>query len=220
MSPEPPASRRAYELVKARWLDGSLRDHELLSEGAVASELGISRTPVREAFLQLQAEGLLELYPKRGALVVPISDRDARELFEARRLIEQHGLDRLLAAPPAEREARLAPLLAELDELVAEQRRHLAAGEVGAYVDADRRLHRAWVAAAGNRVLLQVYDQLRDRQQRLTASFVTSRRRDPGRLVDEHEAIVAALRAGDRAATAERLERHLEGTIAVALGQV
>ncbi|WP_223286039.1 GntR family transcriptional regulator [Kocuria atrinae] len=60
------AAERAYAHAKARILTGEL-DGELLSEGIVADELGVSRTPVREAFLRLQAEGLMRLYPKRGA---------------------------------------------------------------------------------------------------------------------------------------------------------
>ena len=67
------ASERAYRHVKDRILDGSLPGGELISEGEIAEALGMSRTPVRAAFGQLEAEGLLRLYPKRGALVVPVS---------------------------------------------------------------------------------------------------------------------------------------------------
>lgn len=67
------AAERAYRFTKAGILDGTLPAGELISEGQVARPLQLSRTPVREAFLQLQAEGLLKLFPKRGALVVPVS---------------------------------------------------------------------------------------------------------------------------------------------------
>ena len=60
----------------------------MLSEGEVATAVGVSRTPVREAFLQLASEHMLELYPKRGALVVSISMNDLREVLTARRVIE------------------------------------------------------------------------------------------------------------------------------------
>ena len=75
-----PAADRAYEHVKAGLLDGSYPDGHLLSEGEIAGALQMSRTPVREAFLRLQTDGFLRLYPKRGALVVPVTPTEARSL--------------------------------------------------------------------------------------------------------------------------------------------
>lgn len=82
-----PAAERAYEHLKRRIIDDEVDDSDMLSEAALASELGMSRTPVREAFLRLEVEGFLKLYPKRGALVVPISPREIREVYEALSLI-------------------------------------------------------------------------------------------------------------------------------------
>src|SRR5579862_8673241 len=82
------ASKRAYDWVRARILSGVFQGGRLLSEGEVADAVGVSRTPVREAFLQLAAEGMLTLYPKRGALVVPVSADELREVLVARTLIE------------------------------------------------------------------------------------------------------------------------------------
>ena len=72
----PAAKDRALDYVKSQVLTGAFPGGELISEGEVANALGMSRTPVREAFLQLESQGLLKLYPKRGALVVP-EERDA-----------------------------------------------------------------------------------------------------------------------------------------------
>jgi DNA-binding GntR family transcriptional regulator len=71
------AKDRAHEYVKRQVLTGAFPGGELISEGEVAAALGMSRTPVREAFLRLEAEGLLRLYPQRGALVVPVSSEEA-----------------------------------------------------------------------------------------------------------------------------------------------
>src|SRR5699024_3327401 len=84
------AVQRAYQTVKARILSGTLPAAEMLTEGEIAAELNLSRTPVREAFLRLEVEGHLRLYPKRGAMVVPISPAEVHDLFEARLLIEAH----------------------------------------------------------------------------------------------------------------------------------
>ena len=70
-----PAAERVYELVKERIIDGTIDSSQMLSEAALAAEVGVSRTPAHEAFLRLELEGFLQLYPKRGALVVPISPK-------------------------------------------------------------------------------------------------------------------------------------------------
>ncbi|MGW3628406.1 GntR family transcriptional regulator, partial [Streptomyces sp. NPDC000880] len=67
------AKDKAYDWVKNRVLHGGYEGGDLISEGDVSKELQMSRTPVREAFLRLEVEGLLRLYPQRGALVVPVS---------------------------------------------------------------------------------------------------------------------------------------------------
>ena len=78
------ATDRAYHETRGRILDGELAGGDVITEGQVSTSLGISRTPVREAFLRLQAEGLLQLYPKRGAVVVPVSVEEATSVMEAR----------------------------------------------------------------------------------------------------------------------------------------
>src|SRR5262249_29117749 len=95
----PAASERAYRHVKERVLDGRMPGGELISEGEVAQALGISRTPVRAAFTQLESEGLLRLYPKRGALVVPVSAAEMEAVIETRWVIERYAIERAIAAP-------------------------------------------------------------------------------------------------------------------------
>lgn len=208
----PPASRRAYDHVKRALLEGAIADGELLSEGAVADAVGISRTPVREAFLQLESEGLLALYPKRGALVLPLTAREARELFAARLLVESDALRTLLARPQDPELVRV------LRELLDEQHRLRDGTDLIASAAADRRLHRAWVAAAGNEVLLRFYDGLRDRHDRMT---IAMRRRGgprPDVLAVEHEAIVDAVEAGDAERATALLADHLAAARAALAG--
>ncbi|WP_026909554.1 GntR family transcriptional regulator [Patulibacter minatonensis] len=200
----PSASRRVYEHVKRRLVDGSLEDGVLLSEGAVADEVGVSRTPVREAFLLLEGEGLLALYPKRGALVLPVGAREARDMYDARALVEGDAVRTVLARP------RDAALLADLRGIVAEQRHLQASDDLVAAAEADRRLHRAWVAAAGNQVLLRFFDGLRDRQDRVTVATMRRGGGLPAELVDEHEAIVDAVDARDVDRAVALLAAHLD----------
>jgi DNA-binding GntR family transcriptional regulator len=196
------AAARAYEYVKPRLLDGRFASGTLLSENDVARRLGISRTPVRQAFLQLAAEDLLELYPRRGALVRPVSASEADDVLEARLLIEAHCARRVAAGG--------ADLSAELSPSIAAQER--AVDEEGAgFTVADRDFHRTIVAANGNPILTRQYDALRDRQQRISAAAMAH---DPARImrfVAEHREIVAAIARADPDGAAELVERHLRG---------
>jgi DNA-binding GntR family transcriptional regulator len=194
------SAARAYEIAKARLLDGSYEPGTLLSENELARELGISRTPVREAFLQLEAEDLLDLYPRRGALVKPISPSEADDVLEARLLIETHCAARVAAGDRRVVDALRASL--------AEQEQALRDGGTP-FVIADREFHRLIVAANRNDLLTRQYDALRDRQQRIAATAVA---RDPARVagfIAEHGTIADAIDQGDPEAAADRVAAHL-----------
>ncbi len=194
------SAARAYEIAKARLLDGSYQPGTLLSENELAKELGISRTPVREAFLQLEAEDLLDLYPRRGALVKPISPSEADDVLEARLLIETHCAARVAAG-----DGEVVPALRAS---VAEQEQALRDGGTP-FVVADRDFHRLIVAANGNDLLTRQYDALRDRQQRIAATAVA---RDPARVagfIAEHGAIADAIERRKPEVAADRVAAHL-----------
>jgi DNA-binding GntR family transcriptional regulator len=203
----PPAAKdRAYAFVKERILDGVYPGGELLSEGEVAQALEVSRTPVREAFLLLEAEGLMRLFPKRGALVVPVSPGEVRDLMDTRLLVERDAARRV--ARDANRRERVAT---ELQGLLDLQQEALDAGDTPAFVRTDRDFHHAIVAAGGNGILTRLSDSLRDRQRRMVATTVA---RDPALMrsfLDEHRAICEAIGAGDARAAGRLLEAHIEG---------
>lgn len=203
----PPAAKdRAYAFVKERILDGAYPGGELLSEGEVADALGVSRTPVREAFLLLEAEGLMRLYPKRGALVVPVSPAEVRDLMDTRLLVERDAARRV-----ARDEGRRGRVATELQDLLDRQQAALDAGDVAVFVQTDREFHHQIVAAAGNAILTRLSDSLRDRQRRMVATTVA---RDPAlmrRFLDEHRAICEAIGAGDARAAGRLVEAHLDG---------
>ena len=206
-TPRPaPAKDRAYEFVKERILDGGYPGGDLLSEGEVAEALGVSRTPVREAFLLLEAEGLMRLYPKRGALVVPVSPDEVRDVMETRMLVERHTADRLarLGADPG-----TESVVADLHGLIARQEQLLDAGDLTGFVAADRAFHHTIVAAAGNAILTRISDSLRDRQRRMVAATVARDPELPRRFVEEHRAILGAIERGEADDAARLVEEHL-----------
>jgi DNA-binding GntR family transcriptional regulator len=202
-NPDPrhvPASERAYAFVKERLLDGRYPGGTLLSENELARRLGISRTPMRQAFLQLEAEEMLDLYPRRGALVRPITPSEAEDVLEARLLIEAHCARRVATQGTA-----LADALAAC---IAAQEASLAQAGVG-FTLADREFHRTIVSADGNEILTRQHDALRDRQQRIAATAVAQ---DPARIegfISEHRSIAAAIAAGDAGQAQERTTAHL-----------
>jgi DNA-binding GntR family transcriptional regulator len=206
------AAARVYAHVKEKLLDGSFPGGALLSENELSQQLGLSRTPVRQAFVQLEAEGLLELYPKRGALVVPIAASEIEDVFEARLLVEEHCARRAAAAG--------AGLAAELGGLISEQERAIAAGAGGMadFARADRRFHRAIVHAAGNAILTRLYDALRDRQQRIAAVALARNPSDAERFIDEHRGIAEALGNKDATAACELVSAHLRSAREAARG--
>ena len=223
------AAQVAYDYVKARLLDGRFAGGTLLSENEIAQRLDVSRTPVRQAFVQLEAEGMLELYPRRGALVVPISASEAEDVLEARQLIEQHAARRAAGAGPA--------LARALREHIAEQEASLG-GDGAGFAWSDRAFHRAIVEAGGNQLLTRQYDALRDRHQRIAAvddrprpvadralrrraprdrRRLRGRRRRPRRGAARH---APAGRARARAALTQSAARITEREAAAGLGEV
>lgn len=198
------AAERAYEHVKARILTGELDGH-MLSEGVFATELGVSRTPVREAFLRLQVEGLMRLYPKRGALVVPVGPHESREVLAARRVVECASVKEAIGDP--ELPDTLADLLEQQREAVGTPR----------FGELDAAFHTALVEAAGNSLLSGFYQGLRDRQIRLIATAVRTVQERSDEILAQHAEIVAGVREKDvdrvEALLAEHLQRVCEGIV-------
>lgn len=197
------ATERAYAATKERILDGRYAGGELISEGDVAALVGLSRTPVREAFLRLEAEGLLRLYPKRGALVVPVSAAEVEDVIDTRLLVERHAIERVGRASAA--------LAAGLQAEIAAQERLAADGDARGFVESDRRFHRLLVEATGNAILLALHDSLRDRQARMGLTALSADDDRGAEIVAEHRALAAAVAAGDPAA-GDLLAAHLERT--------
>lgn len=204
------AADRAYAYVKGEILARRFAPHDLLSEGQLAGAVGASRTPVREALLRLQGEGLVRLLPKRGALVLPVTVDEMADVMETRRLVETFAARKVLTHQPS---AALGPVLERhLDAMRAAMEAH----DVVAYVQADRDFHLAIVAATGNEIITSLYRSLRERQLRMgTVNLLDGSRTnvDPARMqstLAEHERIRDALRAGRADAVVKAVGAHLD----------
>jgi DNA-binding GntR family transcriptional regulator len=202
------AKDRALHYVKDQILTGAFPGGELISEGEVADALSMSRTPVREAFLRMEAEGLLRLYPQRGALVIPVSAQEVRAVIEARLVLEQFAAGKVAGQSAEARGVMSDRMSSEL----ARQRQTDAAGDRREFSDADRAFHAILIEAAGNSILQDVYNSLRDRQMRMIGESAV---REPARtetILAEHKEIAEALRDGDRDRSLDAIKAHLAGT--------
>ncbi|ORT57853.1 GntR family transcriptional regulator [Streptomyces sp. CB03238] len=201
MPSAPPAADRVYTHVKQAVLDRRYQGGTLLTEGELAEAVGVSRTPVREALLKLEMEGLLKLYPKKGALVLAVSAQEIADVVETRLLVEEFAVRKAIPAP--------APLLQRLEELLDEQRRHAEEGDLAAVAVTDRTFHAEIVRHAGNEILSRLYDQMRDRQLRMGVAVMEAHPDRVAKNIAEHAEILDALRAGDAEGAARCVHRHV-----------
>lgn len=200
------AGERAYHWVKERILDGRMEGGDLISEGEVAAGTGMSRTPVREAFLRLEVEGLLRLFPKRGALIVPVSAAEVADVTEARILLETYAGEKVI------QEGRNRAVAEAMRAILDEQLSVPMPGSEGEFSALDRRFHETLVTAAGNGLVDHFYTGLRDRQIRM---FNSALQRVPDRhsqILDEHEKLCSLLRDGDSATLRDALSVHISAT--------
>jgi DNA-binding GntR family transcriptional regulator len=198
-------AEQAYLDLRERIMAGRLPAGRRLMAEELAATLAISPTPVKEALLRLATDGLVEAETRRGVMVRRITGTDVAELYEARLLVECHAL-RHGFATGAVGPALVRKLRAIQTRLVA--RRALGTEEgLTAALELDRAFHAALVALAANRVMAEWHARLLMQTHTLRVYSVDSYRL--GRLQAEHEAIVVALRGGDREAAGAALERHL-----------
>jgi DNA-binding GntR family transcriptional regulator len=207
---QPAASERVYEHVKHGILDGHHPGGTLLTEGELAEAVGVSRTPVREALLRLAAEGLVRLYPKKGALVVPVTLDEGRELLEARSVIESWAAQ---ACWPRRTEVH-ERLLTHLEGMRT-ARQH---GDILGFAEQDRLFHEAVVAAGGNAILLRTYRGLRDRQLCLLAADLRMSQARMDASLAAHETLVRELATGTPDSFRHACLAHIEGAAAALRG--
>lgn len=191
---------------------GELAEGKRVPEALLCARLGISRTPLREALKVLAAEGFIELRPNRGAVVVPLEGAAVASLFELKGSIE-----RLIGLVLPE---RITPAESErIEDLHRQLREFFDRGDVVAYTRVNHAFHAALAAATHNDSLIQVYSGLQ--QKILRARFAINERPTRiGRSMEDHEAIMAMLRAGASLDLAHRLEEHNRQTGAAILEEL
>jgi DNA-binding GntR family transcriptional regulator len=188
--------------LKQLILDVAIPPDTLLTEMDVAKATGLSRTPIHEAFLRLHEERLVDLLPRRGALVPRITARQVRELYDVRLLLESRAAEIICTdrVPSAD---KLTALCDEQDGL---DRRGAPVPEL---IAVDRQFHSALIGLAGNTVMSTVNDSLGDHHQRTGVLSFTLDRQRCRIAVEQHRRIADALSRFDFPSARAGLEEHL-----------
>jgi DNA-binding GntR family transcriptional regulator len=181
---------RAHEEIRRRIVRGVLAPGARFTEGAIAAEIGFGRTPVREALVRLQREGLVSVSPRTGCRVTDVTLRDVNELCELREAIEGRVVELAVS--------RVAAGLATIERLdhACEVNVDLDGTDIGPILDANRAFHVELSELSGNSRLVELQCRVIDEFDRL---FWLGLPASPhiARMRDEHREIVAAVRAGD-----------------------
>ena len=194
---EMPARDRAYHDLRYRILTGRLAPGTTLLETELAALLSLSRTPVREAVIKLEEEGLVEVRPRHGVTVKALSLQDFGHILNVFSALEVRAVE--LAAARGLTEPEAQALTRMLDQMEAAT----AAGDITRWSDIDDEFHAAIVALCGNQRLQDAISAVWGQQYRARLMILPLRPlpEDSDR---EHRLILAALRAGDRGLARER----------------
>ena len=204
-----------YLTLENSILTGEYQRGCALTEMSICKKLGVSRTPVRSALHRLAEEGLVEIAPNRGAVVVGVSDDDLVDTYKIRMKIE--GLASAMATERIDDESK-----ARLSEIVDLSEFYLSKGDVDKLKELDTEFHLVIYRASGNRTMSKILTEL----HRHIRSYRRMALTVPGRLersIEEHRDILAAIKSGD-ATEAEKLtslhiERAMENMIIATKGR-
>jgi DNA-binding GntR family transcriptional regulator len=198
------ASAQVVAHVREAIRSGRLSPGQRLLESELTGRLGMSRGPVREALAQLHVEGFIDVEPHRGARVHQMSREEMKQVFHVRALLAADAA-KLAAGRIAEGDNR--------ERLLAEHRRQVglrANTDLAAYAAANVEFHTLVDEMCGNRLLASLLDQL---QTRVGPFLSLAQSRDRDRLLEHHLQIAEAILAGDGAAAARAMRRHVAATL-------
>ena len=196
---------RVFHIIRENILSGKYTANEELKEKSIGEELGVSRTPVREALRQLELEGLVSIIPNKRAYVVGITKKDIRDIYEIRERLE--GLCAKWAALYITKEQ-----LDELEEIVFLADFHAKKGNVGQLVELDNKFHETLYKASGSKEMYHVLSDFHHYVQRVRKITLTSEKRaaDSNK---EHMMIVEALKEHNAELAEKLASQHILSTV-------
>ena len=191
-----------FENLRTAILDGNLKAGQRLMEVQLAEQLGVSRTPIREAIRKLELEGLVVMLPRKGAYVANMSFKDLIDVLEIRATLE--GLAASLAT-----ERRSDDDVVELEKLAKEFETCVREADVEGVLKKDVDFHEKIFLMANNKKLYQLITSLWEQVQRFRVTYVSNYDASLS-LVDEHNRILEAIKAGDTELAKKYATEHIE----------
>ena len=175
--------------------------NDRLIQEKLAQQLDISRTPVREALMRLEQEGVLEVSPRGGFRLHQMDDHEVRELYQARAAVEGQAA-RILAE-------RATNSQLEMLKTTVSQEENIKSSTVRAYFDANRNIHRRFIELTDNRYLLEMFDMIWGKAMAYQL-FSTIETVDISKSLGDHMALVDVIATGDKAASLECFIAHIQ----------
>ena len=201
----PPSLRElAYNSLKEAIISDKLKSGEIYNEKGLAHELGISKTPVREALLDLAGKGFLTIIPRKGIIVNTLSDKDICALFEFRTYIEA-GAVRKIALTLTEKE------LMKLEAILKKGEKAAKKLDLMAFMKSDREFHVSIIAFTENKYTISATENIRDLCDWLTLKLL-SKKGNANFCVDEHNEIFQMLKRRDPDGAATKVTEHIHYT--------
>jgi DNA-binding GntR family transcriptional regulator len=187
--------------IKTAIIKGKFKPGEKISEGDLAESMGISRTPLREAFRKLENEGFIEIIPRKGAVVTGISHREMNDLYEIKSTLE--GLAaRLASANMKDKD------IIKLEKINDELKDHIDRNDLEAFYQAHTKFHEVFVKLSENRRLIRMISNLNDHFKRFGIVSMTL----PGQYesaIKQHEGIIRAFKSGDEKVVEEKVRTNV-----------
>lgn len=194
-------AEQVYQRLRDDILSNVYPSDAALPEKTLAAQLNVSRVPVREALHRLASDGLVTLRPRHGAVVKSLSPQQFLDAYRVREALEELAIR--LALP------NLTTCdMEELANLQAEMRAHAAAEDAEAFFSANRTFHALFIERSRNDYLKNIYYPLMDQMRRHISSSL-GLRGGLERSIDEHQAILDAVRAGDASEASRLLREHI-----------
>ena len=201
ITPPQPLAKIAYEALRESIQNSQLVPGEIYNEMNLAKELGISKTPVREALLELSAQGLVTFLPRKGVIVNHYTRRDIEEIFELRKAIELAAIEKVAKASPPCDPHRIEKTLK--DQKIAFKKKDFLS-----YMNADRLFHTTISELTGNQRFVTVVENIRDMIHLMGIQALLLEGRGE-KVIAEHEKVLEAIKEGDPELARKTLEYHL-----------
>lgn len=200
-------SDQTYEWLKERIFSGSLAPGRRVSIDAIASEIGVSRTPIRDAINRLSHEGLVVVTPRRGTVVGSLTIKDVEDIYDVRILIEPGAAESVARTASPEFLADLQKIHSEWAQLDPSAI-YFDFAKANRYTELDTQFHLRIIAELGNGLLNQIAEQT-NIQRRIAPRLYRSNFRGPQQRMTEHQRILDAIVARDGTLARRELEQHL-----------